>query len=347
MKRATAGSRAGVTTAVVVVAAIVLAACGGSSKHGASATTVAKTTTTTAKRAVVTAAPAPLTGVPDPSGAAARRCAITVKIDNSSFARPRSGIDQADVVYEEVVEGLLTRLAAVFNSKAPDVVGPVRSVRKTDQSLVTPLRGIFAYSGGAAYAIASINTAPVVQLDETRAGPLMFRDHSRKPPHNLYAHVDQMYARCKDGAPIPLFAYRAAGTAPSGTPATSFTVGFKGLHTQVTWQWDTAAAGWRRILDGTPEVTTTGAALEPKNVVVMFAHYVGGNSENLGAEAQLTGQGTAWVFTAARVIKGTWVRPDRSRAAQLLDESGKVVRLTPGPTWVELPETTYAVTVTP
>ena len=83
-------------------------------------------------------------------------------------------------MYEEVVEGGITRLAAIFNSHAPDRVGPVRSVRKTDQSIVWPIGGIFAYSGGAPYAIDSINTAPVVQLDETRAGPLMFRDHSRR-----------------------------------------------------------------------------------------------------------------------------------------------------------------------
>ena len=78
--------------------------------------------------------------------------------------------------------GGITRLAAIFNSQTPDRVGPVRSVRKTDQSLVWPIGGIFAYSGGAPYAIASINTAPVVRLDETRAGPLMFRDHSRNAP---------------------------------------------------------------------------------------------------------------------------------------------------------------------
>ena len=75
-------------------------------------------------------------------------------------AAKQYGVHQADVVYEEVVEGGITRLAAIFNSHAPERVGPVRSVRKTDQSIVWPIGGIFVYSGGAQYAIDSINTAP-------------------------------------------------------------------------------------------------------------------------------------------------------------------------------------------
>src|SRR5690348_9771369 len=84
---------------------------------------------------------APLTGLPDPGGVANHRPAITVKINNTD-ARPQAGIDQADVVYEEVVEGGITRLAAIFNSHAPDKVGPVRSVRRTDQSIVWPVGGV-------------------------------------------------------------------------------------------------------------------------------------------------------------------------------------------------------------
>src|SRR5215475_10947041 len=170
------------TVPLFLALVLALAACGGS-KHKAAVTAPPSTTTTTKPAPPI----APLTGLPDPSGASLKRCAITVKIDNTKSGHPKYGVEQADVIYEEVVEGGITRLAAIFNSKAPDRVGPVRSVRKTDQSIVTPIRGIFAYSGGAPYAIASINTAPVVQLDESRAGPLMFRDHSRNAPFNLYA----------------------------------------------------------------------------------------------------------------------------------------------------------------
>jgi len=335
-----------ITTAVVLAltAAVALAACGGGHKSAGKAKAKAQQV----KKSVPVA---PLTGLPDPSGGSRKRCAITVKIDNTEAGHPKYGVEQADVVYEEVVEGGYTRLAAIFNSKSPDRVGPVRSVRKTDQSLVWPIGGIFAYSGGAPYAIASINTAPVVRLDETRAGPLMFRDDSREPPLNLYAHVNFMYSKC--GTPVPpppLFTYRASGAPVGGVPASSVHVGFLGSPSfAVTWTWDAPSRTWKREIFGSPEITASGVQLAPRNVVVMFVSYVGGdpNAGNEGAEAVVTGRGPALVFTAGREIKGTWSRPDKSQPAQLLNAAGGVIPLTPGQTWVELPDISYSVTKTP
>ena len=188
----------------VVLAVVILATAAACSGKRRSRERPAETTTTTTTAPVIAA----LTGAPG-DAASRTRCAVTVKIDNTPDARPQFGLEDADVVYEEVVEGGITRLAAMFNGRAPDKVGPVRSVRKTDQSIVRPVGGVFAYSGGAPYAVASIATAPVVRIDETSAGDLMFRDRSRRAPHNLYARVDGMYSRCGPKVPPPaLFAYR-------------------------------------------------------------------------------------------------------------------------------------------
>jgi Protein of unknown function (DUF3048) N-terminal domain/Protein of unknown function (DUF3048) C-terminal domain len=290
----------------------------------------------------------PLTGVADPARDAEKRCGVTVKIDNTSASLPKYGVEQADVVYEEVVEGGLTRLAAIFHSQAPQKVGSVRSVRKTDQSIVTPIGGVFAYSGGAAYAIESINTAPVVQLDENHAGSAMFREHRQTAPEfTLYANVEQLYTKCGDQKPPPaVFSYRAAKTRAAGDPVTKLRVGFlAGLAAE--WTWDKPSGTWTRYVFDSQE-TPTGAPLAPKNVVVMFVNYVGGdpNYYNIGAEAQLVGEGDLQVYTAGKVIKGRWKRPDRAQAAQLFDAAGKEIKLTPGQTWVELPEVGYAVDVT-
>ena len=334
------------TTKLVVALAVVLALAGcGGGKKAAKKSAAAPTTTAKPKAPPV----APLTGVPDPTGASLKRCAVTVKIDNTQRSQPKYGVDQADVVYEEVVEDGYTRLAAMFNSQAPDRVGSVRSVRKTDQSLVWPIGGVFVYSGGAPYAIASISTAPVVRLDETSAGPLMFRDRSRKAPLNLYAHLDFMYSRCGTHvSPPALFTYRGAHAAVGGVPAASVRVGFLGDF-PVTWTWDAASGTWKRSIFGSPELVASGVQLAPKNVVVMFVSYVGGDPSHhdIGAEAVLTGNGKAIVFTAGKEITGTWSRPDKAKPAQLLDAAGKVIALTPGQTWVELPDVTYSVTKTP
>ena len=302
--------------ALALAAVVVLAGCGGG-KHAAKPAAASETTSTTKPTSNLPPV-APLTGLPDPTGVARKRCAITVKIDNRLEGHPKYGIEQADVVYEEVVEGGYTRLAAIFNSQAPDRVGPVRSVRKTDQSLVWPIGGVFAYSGGAPYAIASISTAPVVQLDESRAGPLMFRDQSRKRPLNLYAHVNFMYSRC--GTPVPppaLFTYRGVHVAVGGVSAASARVGFL-ADFAVTWTWDAPSGTWKRSIFGSPELVASGTQFAPKNVVVMFVSYIGGDPQhfNIGAEAVLTGKGKALVFTAGKQILGTWSRPDKNRLSK-------------------------------
>ena len=78
----------------------------------------------------------------------ARRPALAVKIENSVDARPQSGLNAADVVWEEVVEGGITRFVAVYHSTLPPEIGPIRSVRPMDAAIAGPLHGLFAFSGG-------------------------------------------------------------------------------------------------------------------------------------------------------------------------------------------------------
>jgi len=331
----------GVVVVVAAVIVVLVLRSGGSDDAGRP--TPSTTTTTTTVAPVL----APLTGAPgDP--AALDRCVVTVKIDNTQAARPQSGLDVADVVYEEVVEGGITRLAAMFNGRAPDRVGPVRSVRKTDQSLVRPVGGVFAYSGGAPYAVASIATAPVVRLDETAAGDLMLRDGARQAPHNLYARVDAMYGRCGPKVPPPpLFAYRPRGVTPTrGVPVTSAVVGFRSGFA-VTWTWDPGRRAFARSIFGAPDSVESGTPITPRNVVVMWARYTGGTASGFGAEAELTGTGRLLVLTGGRRIEGSWTRPDPDRPARLLDANGSEILLSRGQTWVELPEDSYPVTTQP
>ncbi|HET9727793.1 MAG TPA: DUF3048 C-terminal domain-containing protein, partial [Acidimicrobiia bacterium] len=170
-------------------------------------------------------------------------------------------------------------------------------------------------------------------------------------PWNLYAHVDQMFT-VKAATPVPpspLFTYRPPHTrVVGGKPVASVHVGFSGGYA-VTWQWDRASGTWKRFIFGVPENVATGAQFAPKNVVVMFVHYVGGDPTHydIGAEAVLTGTGPALVFTAGQVVHATWSRPDKSHPAKLLDATGKQIPLTPGQTWVELPKVGFSVTTTP
>src|SRR4051794_12592228 len=237
--------RASAACAVVVVLATLLAACsgaGGNEKKPAETTTSAAPTTTT-----VAPPTAPLTGLSDPSGASHTRPALSVKVENTDASRPQAGIDQADVLYEEVVEGGITRFVAMFNSTVPAVIGPVRSVRAEDPDIVWPVGGIFAYSGGAPVNVEAINAAPVHAVDENTAGSAMVRNQQDQPPrdapHNLYGLGQPLFDLGGDPKPPPaLFQYVANGApAVAGQGVIDFRVGFQEGY-DPTWTW-VAATG--------------------------------------------------------------------------------------------------------
>ncbi len=290
---------------------------------------------------------APLTGLPDPSGLSLTRSALTVKIENTPDAMPQWGVTKADDVYEEIVNGGITRLAAVFNSSAPTQIGPVRSVRPTDTQIVYPIGGIFAFSGGAQYAINSIMTAPVKLINQTSAGTAMYRDPKRQAPHNLYAIGESLFAFGGNPTPPqPLFSYRSIGKKVKGASVASFTVGFPSIY-PVTWNWNPSTKSWDRSIFGNADITGTGERESPKNVIVMFVNYINGIG-TMNSYGDLQGSGTVQVFTAGKVIQGTW-----SRGSVMSDPiiyktlSGKTIEMAPGQSWVELLNTGGKVTVTP
>ncbi|HUV57910.1 MAG TPA: DUF3048 domain-containing protein [Acidimicrobiales bacterium] len=303
-------------------------------------------TTTTTTTVVHHVSVAPLTGLADPSGASLKRPALSVKIENTPDALPQWGVDQADAVYEEIVNGGITRLLAVFNSHAPQKIGPVRSVRPTDTQIVWPIGGIFAYSGGAAYAIASISTAPVKQVDESSAGAAMFRDPTRYAPHNLYGVAPALFAFGGTPTPPPaLFTYRTGAETLPSSLVKSFVVPFPSIY-PVTWTWDSSTTSWDRTLFGSPDVTGTGVRESPKNVVVMWVNYVNGIG-TMSSYADLQGSGPAAVFTDGREVKGVWSRgASKGDILQYRTTSGTTIALTPGQTWVEVLNAGVAVPVT-
>jgi hypothetical protein len=209
-------------------------------------------------------------------------------------------------------------------------------VRPTDTQIVWPLGGIFAYSGGAAYAITSISTAPVKLIDESAAGGAMYRDDTRVAPYNLYGRVPLLFAfGGKPTPPQPLFQYRPLRQAAVGTTVTQFVVPFPSIY-PITWLWDTKTHSWDRSTQfAGADYTGSGTRESPKNVIVQYVNYVNGLG-TMASYADLQHGGVADVFTDGKEITGTWARHSKSTPIQYLDAAGKGIRLTPGQTWVEL-----------
>ncbi len=311
--------------AAFAAAALGLSACGSHS---------GPTTTTT------TVPIAPLTGLPDPSGVSLTRPAMTVKIENDPNSLPQWGVNEADVVYEEIVNGGITRLAAIFNSHAPARIEPVRSVRPTDTQIVWPLKGLFVFSGGAQYAIDSISTAPVQLISESGAGSAMYRDPNKYAPYNLVGIGAKLFALANTHTPPPaLFQYRTSGVTP-GTPVNKIVVPFPSIY-PVTWTYNKTTNSYDRGMnDFSPAVpvdrTGSGQIESPTNVVVMVVNYYGqiGAMNSYGI---LQGSGPVYIFTNGTEQVGTWSRgASKSDVIQYTDAKGKPILLTPGQSWVEL-----------
>jgi hypothetical protein len=322
--------RAGALLAVLLVGGVVAAACGGDDKAAVDKPEATSTTTTT-----IPIPTAPFTGLPDPTGVSLTRSSVAVKIENTPEARPQSGLDVADVVYEEVVDGGITRFWAVFNSNAPESIGPVRSVRAMDPQIVTPLGGVVAYSGGTEPNVAAIRATGLVWVDENNAGDAFFREPTRSAPHNLFARSALLWER--GGVPVPpvpLFQYldTEQGQTFAGEPVTSFHANYE-LGYDVSYVWDANVGGWLRF-QRTDE-PFMAAALAPMqvnatNVIVQYVPY-----EGFG-EGNLIGTGEAWVFSNGQLVRGTWVKGFIGAPTEFKDAAGAPILLTPGRTWVEL-----------
>jgi hypothetical protein len=283
---------------------------------------------------------APLTGLSVPADSPVlHRPAIFVKIENAPAARPQSGLDKADVVYEAVAEGGITRFAAIFQSQDPGRVGPVRSVRPQDPDLAGPLHGLAAYSGGLSAFVDPLNeVAQNLSSDKIGEGPPYVRISDRQAPHNLYLDVAGLWPKADadhQDPPPPLFSY---GSLPStATTATAVTVHESPIVT-VTWTWDGTA--WRRTQDGQPFTVTGSGRIGPQNVLVQSVaisttQYVDPAGTPVPS-SQLIGTGPALLFRDGREVKGTWSKSDRSTPTTFTATDGMTMLLHPGQTWVEL-----------
>jgi hypothetical protein len=285
----------------------------------------------------------PLLGIP---GDPPERAALAVKIDNTDNGRPQVGLRQADIVVEEMVEGGLTRLLALFHSQDPDEVGPVRSARSTDLAVLAELhRPLFAWSGANPTFRAAVEAADLVDVGFAAAPDAYRRDRRRPAPYNLFAGpADLRSAAGDDGAGTPppmLFAYRAPSEPLAGTgvrPVDGFRAST--FATAIEWNWNDQTLLWDRSQNGTTHVDSTGDRVAVPNVVVRTTPYRdSGVRDSRGAvvpEAASVGDGDAWLLSDGKAQPGRWQKSSTDAPTTYTTTDGTPFRLTPGQTWIEI-----------
>ncbi|MCZ2831087.1 DUF3048 domain-containing protein [Modestobacter sp. VKM Ac-2986] len=296
----------------------------------------------------------PLTGLD--SGTALPRPALALKIENSVAARPQTGLGAADLVWEEVVEGGITRFVAVYHSTLPVEVGPVRSVRPMDAAIVAPLHGVFAFSGGQPSFVDAVTEAGTQVLSSDSGATGFHRIDSRPAPHDLHAEPATLLVQADprhSAAPPAQFEFAGVGNEPTavaaGAPAGSLALTLSGVS-HPTWTWSAPDGRWARAEGETPAVEADGTPLRTTNVVVLRTGSVDtGTTDPAGnpvPETVLVGSGEAVVATGGHTLTVTWVKNAVDQRLVLRGPDGNPVRLAPGNTWVELvPTDTGSVTV--
>jgi hypothetical protein len=274
----------------------------------------------------------PFTGLATDLGAPV----LGVKIDNAATARPQTGLDLADLVYIEPVEGGLSRLLAVYQSRFPPVVGPVRSTRLTDLQLLANFgRPALAFSGDAAEVGALLARAPVLDVSEEKQPRSYRRDRKRPMPHNLYGDTHLLR---QGGAPPRDIGFRFGPTPPGGRPVPGTNVRYRA--TDIGVQWVPAEARWVISMDGAPLTSATGP--RPGAATVVLQRVAVRDTpirDAFGAPspfAATVGVGDVVVLRDGLAFNGNWSRPSPDAITTFTLPDGSPLTFAPGPVWVVL-----------
>ena len=333
--------------AIVVVTVAALAGC-SSDKHPAAhqptlpASTPAPVTSTT-PTPTPTRRPAPAPVNPLTGGKPSKNSVVIAKIEDTALGRPQLGIDKADLVYIEQVEGGLTRLMAVFDSQLP-VVEPVRSTRANDPELAMEFGPvIYVASGGSRSELAPLNRSNLRAVINDRGGPGFQRDGNRPIPNNLRSNLAAVAAKLKGPKARNIGLVWSAPFNPAGSqPGTEVrtVVG----NTPVVFRWNPTTHRYLRVIDGVVQRAGDGKVISTPNVIVQFCRSTvyWKDRDVLGNPAQYThtvGSGKVVVFRNGRRIVGTWSRPSLKSGTVLLLPNHKPIALTPGGAWFVLART--------
>ena len=285
---------------------------------------------------------APLTGAKYEAGTnpALDGPSVACKIDNLGVARPQVNLNQTDIVFDEMVEGGLTRLVAVWHSRMPEQVGPVRSIRPMDPDIISPFGGIVCYSGGQLKFVKMMQATNVFNANETEEqGKGTFsRASDREAPHNVIVNVNKLQQAHLDLAPPQaMFTFSPdalkATAALTGTPVELVRIDYPSARAE--WQPTADGARWQRIQDGQPHTDIVdGKPITAKNVVVLQVRI--DRKYGYVPKTVMVDSGKAWVFTGGNYIEATWSKASQTAPIVLTTADGAIVELARGNTWLEL-----------
>jgi len=265
---------------------------------------------------------------------------VVVKIDDTNEAHPQVGIDKADLIYIEQVEGGLVRLAALFSSKLPDYIGPVRSARISDIDLLAQFGKVaFFYSGAQSKLYPVIKEANLFDIGAMHESPKIYtRDPDRIAPYDMVLYGPEVKKRIADldVATTKDFGFTFGDLVKKGRKISSVKLNWPAASYSANWN----GKSWDLLHNGKADVTSDGIQISPstfiiQTVVITDSEY----QDKLGGVTPLSitvGEGTGWVLRDGFAIKAKWNRPDASSGTTWSDSEGNEIKFARGQIWIAL-----------
>ena len=279
------------------------------------------------------------------------RPVIVVKIDDTNEAHPQIGIDKADVVYIEQVEGGLVRLAALFSSTIPEKIGPVRSARISDIDLLAQYGKVaFFYSGAQSKFLPVLRAANLFDLGAEHESPKVYtRDPARIAPYDLVldgAEAQKLISNL-DVSKAEGIGWTFGKLSNTGTAIKSVKIKWPAANYRAIWN----GKGWQLFHNGNPDVTADGSQLAPTTFVIqkvvitnsIYHDKVGG----ITPFSATIGEGTGWILRDGIAIEAKWNRPDATSPTTWNDLQGKEIKFAAGQVWVALTDQAPEFTAAP
>ncbi len=274
----------------------------------------------------------------------AKRRPFGVMVENHSEARPQSGLTDADIVYEVLAEGGITRFLALFQTHDPESIGPVRSARPYFLALADEWGVVYAHSGGSPTALKELRVnlhKSITDVDEFFNGTYFKRDTSRSAPHNLYTSASLMRKfiedkKVSDWTAPNIFQFAAIPTSELAPTVTEITIPFSTASYLAKYTFDSTTNTYKRQSGGKPAIDkNNGLQISPKNIIVQFVEgSVIPGDMTLAMQFRLDRSGPAYLFTGGKLVPGNWKGQDGRII--YTDNAGKPLVLQPGPIWIEI-----------
>lgn len=279
----------------------------------------------------------PLSGVEVADEAATKRAVTAVMIENSPDARPQSGLAEADVVFEAVAEGGITRFIALYQNSRPSLVGPVRSLRPYYADWAAAFDTSVAHVGGSPEALTMIRSGNYgVDIDQFFNGSYYWRATDRAAPHNVYTSFDKLDAlnASKNHTSSSFkFAPRTNGKATETPNASQINIDVSSGTFAVSYTYNPTNNSYDRKQGGVAHTDREKGQISPK-VVVALKTAISVQPDGSHMSITTAGSGQAYIFQNGTVTEGTWSKENAKGQLFIKDKDGKEIKLVRGQTWI-------------